>query len=770
MFFPNTDQIDLNPPPVPARPAPKSQKEATMMAAAEPTEDAISMLLDFGKTDSREVVIRYLKAKHNNIEAAAAALLDDEDISQAEQAASWDEGAFSADRDGEAVNQLLHPMGTTTPHTRANSPAGNRANLHPSSKDQEDADLAAALSASQQDLGLAFQQESGVVRDDGVEEKRHFGPATKEYYESSRWAMVPTSQETAEIILDVGVEQRKNVSGEPRFLKHVPSADYLSALLTICHAIAGVREAMLVRDHVRREYGEDEDWWRGHSISLPRIVHTDSGTPLESDDKHDGLVAEVQRLMAFLDMGERSYVSAGALTQTAAIRDVSLSDGKAGALVQHFMQEWMVAGTAKARKGDMSGLFTTTVFSEDLNKADECEKILLHLPVSAREGESVDLSELLDNFFWGQDMEEMSASKGDFVNSPADVLVMRLVQEDPAATQLRAEIPFQFYMDKYMRENRETAQEMRKQIAQGKGRLRRIGEIEKKLTTWKHPKKDHVEIDAQLLLKHTHGHFSGRHRSQAEKALEANGVSSSSSTIDEEGKGETTDQPDYDDITHKLDTLITSISSKLTLLASEKEKTRKALATISKTPTLPSLDAQDRSQLQHRYTLRGVATKPNITYLLRPKDEGEDSSEDEDEAMLLLPSGQPPIDEDGTPEGMQWWRIEYDLHALPSGEAKVTKTRAPDYDVLRAVELEWREALLVYANDDANDVEHWDPVLPRALEEFVERDNAVLRRELVEMAGRTAPLPPAYDFDGLADGGMVRELSLIHISEPTRPY
>jgi len=58
--------------------------------------------------------------------------------------------------------------------------------------------------------------------------------------------------------------------------------------------------------------------------------------------------------------------------------------------------------------------------------------------------------------------------------------------------------------------------------------------------------------------------------------------------------------------------------------------------------------------LKYRYSLRGVATKPNITYVLRPCD---DTKHD---AMM---------DDDEAPEGMRWWRIEYDENGT-----KVSKT------------------------------------------------------------------------------------------------
>ena len=82
---------------------------------------------------------------------------------------------------------------------------------------------------------------------------------------------------------------------------------------------------MLLRQFVSSSYGQDGEWWKGHPISMPRIVHTDSGRPLEPEaDTFEGLVVEVQRLMAFLDASDRSYASPGALTQTDAISDETI--------------------------------------------------------------------------------------------------------------------------------------------------------------------------------------------------------------------------------------------------------------------------------------------------------------------------------------------------------------------------------------------------------------------------------------------------------------
>ncbi|KAI7533226.1 hypothetical protein KC331_g13172, partial [Hortaea werneckii] len=102
---------------------------------------------------------------------------------------------------------------------------------------------------------------------------------------------------------------------------------------------------------------------------------------------------------------------------------------------------------------------------------------------------------------------------------------------------------------------------------------------------------------------------------------------------------------------------------------------------------------------------------------------------------------------DSTPEGMQWWRLEYEVTGTG---ANITKTKTPDYDVLRAAELEHREVLLVYASDQINDISLHDPTLPPQLQQFVDDDNKLFKAELQAVAENAQP--PAYSID--ADDAM----------------
>jgi hypothetical protein len=154
-------------------------------------------------------------------------------------------------------------------------------------------------------------------------------------------------------------------------------------------------------------------------------------------------------------------------------------------------------------------------------------------------------------------------------------------------------------------------------------------------------------------------------------------------------------------------------------LEEEKEKARKALVELSQDTGLP------QEKLKHRYSLRGVSTKPHVTYLLRPRDPFDTSM----------------VDDEDAPEGMQWWRIEYDVQV---NGAKVIKTKSTQDDVIRAVELEHNQALLVYTSDQAISDEH-EVELSSALDEFIYHDDEYFNSELQMNGSGHINVYPAYD-------------------------
>ena len=596
--------------------------------------------------------------------------------------------------------------------------------MRPTTQQEADDDFQRAIAASQGQTFPAFggyaQQESGIVGPGGG--NATFGPANREFYESDKWAMVPAGSavgaESSEIIPDVPPQGRVHESG-PRLLKPLPGGDYTPNLLTICAAIDGVREALLMREHVKEYFGKDADWWHGTPIAMPKIVHVDDGRPAAPEsDYRDEVLAEVQRLMALLTTSKREYGSAQALMQTDALKRSKLLSTSSRTALELFLQRWAVGAASKSSTPDeMTNLFNTTIGTNAAEGMETPDMSLIDMQIANGPGEKPELLEILDGLLWDTDASGATMTDN-YIERPAEVLVMRVFKASVAlGSELNVVVPEQFHVDKYLKENIEVTRATRAKMAKGKKRISKIEEIERKLKTWKHPKKSE-QLDAGLLLKHTLGHFSGQNRIDVAKADKTN----TAVALDEAPA----DPPHYAEITQKLEKVIASIDNKLLILAEEKEKTREAIRSMSKEDAagLPKED------LKHHYTLRGVATKPNITYVLSPREA------DPDDIMF---------DDETSPQGFQWWRIDYEVNANGSG-AKLTKTKTDDFDVLRAVELEHNSALLVYASDRINTPSATPLDLPLPLQQFIENDSALFTSELQSPnAHSTDPNPPAYN-------------------------
>ncbi|KAM0705340.1 hypothetical protein Q7P35_008130 [Cladosporium inversicolor] len=686
-----------------------STKRTSPAMAVEPSENDVESVISIIGC-GRDQAIRYLKVK-KDVAGAIGAIMDGEDITKQEQDLNWDDSVWNTDREGNATmgDNNLHPLGgTSTAPTRVPSPAMNMG--VPASRDDEDAQLAQALAASR---GDDYQQESGILHADGTSQQT-YGPVNKDQSAHDRqWGMVlsPQGASSSEIVPDVErPEERKHVEGEPRFLKTLPSGDYLPNFLTIAHSIPAVREALLMRDYTMAQYGTDAEWWRGNQIALPKIVHTENGAPADAEiDRFDQFIAETQRLMAALDASQRAYASVNALTKT----ELLLSGGNV-TLTENFIDKLCSAADAHTDNYDkLASLFKTRIGTTNPAGTRTPYATVLPLDVKTAGEDKVQLMEVLDSLLWDTDIDETGDN---YIANAGDIIVMHAKQTNMSAEKLQLEITPTLFIDKYLEKNVHIARPARLEIAREKERVAKINEIEKKLTRWQMRGK---EIDARAMLQHTLGHFSGKNMADAENADKENGIVVNGTSAPE--------QPHYADIAAKLEAVLSSVDKKLVRLAEQRESIQKNISKLSKaSPT-----ELEQEGLKERYTLMGVATKASITYVLRPK---EDHDEDDDHMSTEN-------DDEATPDGMQWWRIEY---AVNGSQPRISKAKVEGDIVIQAVEVEHSSALLVYASDRAVDFSTYDPTLPLALQQFVQDDDFHFNVELHEST-RSNP-PPAYDY------------------------
>ncbi|KAH0363873.1 hypothetical protein KCU65_g7164, partial [Aureobasidium melanogenum] len=645
---------------------------------------------------------RWLKVKNNDADAALNAMLDNEDLSKAEQSITWNENDFNAGRDGSTAfgpqnysynDQNLRPLGQSAAPTRGNSPAPSL--RQPSNKDDEDADLQKAIEASQQ-TGITLPN-------------TNLKPAMDDHYDPAKWSMTTVSmehQQASEIIPDLEPHERKNENDEPRFLKPLPSGDYLPSLLTIAHSIPLARKALLAPHKTYSSYGSDSEWWKGHGIRLPKIVSTVDGAPMEpATTNQDEILAEMQRLMAFLDESLRSYGSVETLVRLAEVQPNN------GCILDKVIEAW-----EKASLNAMDGppdvdSFVFHSLVGTTNPEGMATPDLFSLPLFINSGpgaSSLELASIMDDTLWDTDGDE-STVYDNFIDHCAHVLPIRLMHNDSSKETLNVVIPPVLYVDKYLKENADLTRDVRRQMIQGKKRIESIEAVQFKLNNYQDAQKGN--LDTSQLMKHAQDYFSGETRKNLLEEREGAGA------------GGDTDIPlpqeHHGAIAEKLDTLYKELVVKLQALEQEKEKARKALAELSQESGLP------KDSLKHRYSLRGVSTKTHVTYLLRPRD----------------PSDTAMVDDEDAPEGMQWWRIEYDVQVHG---AKVIKTKSTQDDVIRAVELEHNQALLVYASDYAISDEH-EIELTSGLDEFIHYDDENFNSELETSGFGHVNVYPAYE-------------------------
>lgn len=709
----STDAIDMGLVPNTLSTEPLIPKRPTSQAAAmatEPPEELIGTVVAVTCCSTTEAT-RALRVKNSNVEAACNAIFDGEDLEKAEKDSGWNESLMNS----------VQPLGASAAPTRGNSPAPS---MQPNTQEEEDRDIAAAMAAS--------QQETGVVHADGTSTSTMVGPSNRDDY-GNQWAMV--QYRAQEVLADVEITQRvqHKDAAEPRFVKHLTDGDYTPNLFTICHAIPAAREAFLMKSWLKHDYGHDDGWWRGQPIPTPTVVHVADGSPAETlTDRYEEVIAEVQRLMAFLDASDRIYASTGGLTETKMIKEHNLSDGT---LLELFLKSWTAA--AESKHAPASSIFTTKMGTTDKDGMDTPFMTMAEITVRSEQGTKQDLPELLNEYIWDRDL-----SADNYIDCPADVFVLNLKQADPNSKQVGVEIPASFHIDRFLEENVESSQVMRHSMKQARDKITSIESIERKLTAWPY-------LDSQKAVKEETKLAQGR-KEKLEKEKGKTGPTVSIRALDESGLGDdnakvklkdllahslahfsggnrkdadATDiplephPPGFSDTAAKLERVMTSIEDKLRLLSINKTETRSLLSKLSNETPAESGEQTPK----HRYTLRGVATKANITYVLRPKSNSDVEMDGHDSTK--------PVDaDDTTPAGMQWWRIAYESNG---SSARIFRTKAADYDVLRAAELEHNSALLVYASDRAVDLPaNFVSDLPEPLQQFITRDNEQFHSDL----------------------------------------
>lgn len=324
-------------------------------------------------------------------------------------------------------------------------------------------------------------QETGVVGQDG-KSSPFFGPATRSHYETNDWALTTlTGHTVTETLPDPPASSRTREPGQISFLKPSLSNDYLPALLTILNAIPLTHNTLLLASDTIPDYGYDSEWWKGSSIKPAGTPSAESES--EANDQIE-LIRETQRLMAFLDMTDRSYGSAEALCQLKALADISrIGQDEHLDLTSdlgRFLAAWENAATLLDTPVDIPNVLKTTA-----SVSDQRHKFWV-LPATLGQDSLLKPQSLYDVLDAKMFIEEWPNIDEDVasITDPAKVFILRLKQPDTTCDGLDLDIPATWYADRYLKENLPATRPIRHDMARSKALVRYLEERTRELTRY----------------------------------------------------------------------------------------------------------------------------------------------------------------------------------------------------------------------------------------------------------------------------------------------
>lgn len=289
--------------------------------------------------------------------------------------------------------------------------------------------------------------------------KAVFGPATRQHYDSSQWALVPTA---TEVISDPIASQRQREEGQPAILKPSPNFNYLPALIPILHSIPQFRNALLASSVPHTDYWLGEDWWKGSPSPPARIVDTTMGL---AEQYGLDIIHEAQRLMAFLDNTDRVYGSTGSMLQLDAWKETKppLEDPDDDLL--KFLVVWGFAYQSQVRDAQLDGVLRST-----FNAGGEIrESFVLDGNVTRMQSRpDYSIYDVLDDTLFS------SAAGSAHIVDISNVLIFRLTSSKTDASDLGCRIPATLYVDRYLEKNRHVIDGMYADMQQYEEKLKDI--------------------------------------------------------------------------------------------------------------------------------------------------------------------------------------------------------------------------------------------------------------------------------------------------------
>ncbi|KAL2873935.1 hypothetical protein SGCOL_010906 [Colletotrichum sp. CLE4] len=700
--------------------------------APEPTAEDVDNFLEFSGLDparDRNIVITALKSNSNRDELASEVLIDGVDVFRRKY--TWDDTAFGASRDGEpnhtgiafnieapdnAVIQGVTPPpenGFYGPSAGAPSRPPSRTNNRsplgaPSTAAQEEDDYNRAIRDSQRDADY-IPQEAGVTG--GSANAPHFGPANRSDYDSNSWAMVTTATSSYQTTVDddPAPSARKREDDAPAFLVQRTTArtskHHLDSVLTILHEIPLARNILLQGGEQAASYGHNSEWWKGQPIYAPHVLAAMNQGDLQwADDMKPDFYEEIHRLMAFLDLTERSYGSIDSMADLIPKTNFATERQFFDTLVEKTDADVIKPLTHLA----------CPMSTDTLEKTQDPHRFaFLNFELTKSQYEkTTSLYEAWNWIVWHDVMTwlELNADTGMVVLDDMGEVMTVVIDGDGTPDKL--DIPEVWYPERYLESRKEEAKICQEHLAWVHRMLYDAESKEFELTKWIDPKTDKVHNKEEMLEKtvkeyESHvNYLDGRGRFRELRK----------SDDDEQGNLRLEDVPcvlseaeeelfqSSQKVLQRCKWQLAQVREKQQKLKWERERLeerKQYLNTILTNPDKPGLSKPFTGK---KYLLRGIATQQNVTYVCK---RAEPALIDIDETPTLVD---------------QWWRLSYSAKQYAKAE-KYTFQQVVD-----SIYFETKNPLLVYATEDAINT----PVAPLsdALLRFAKAENKIFRQEL----------------------------------------
>ena len=303
--------------------------------------------------------------------------------------------------------------------------------------EKEDYDIQQAMSQSMTESQMA-SQENGVI----TGKDPHFGPATREHYDTHQWTMTLPKSFPQDIATSTDPPDRKRGLGNPAFLKPSLGGHRLPALIKILQTIPMAREALLYQDYTLPDYGYNLEWWDGVPIETRKPNDLEG----EKNASQDEIIYETQRLMAFLDETERAYGSVDALAQLASLRG-----SRDELLPELYLDSWAAAASNAIVDHPSTAVFKTESVSinSEHREVDNHSHHFFDIPVPNTEPETArTLYELMDNQFWG-DCSNRNTDRH-YLKKPGEILCFQLSRQKEQVPSTGVRVPSNLYLDRYL--------------------------------------------------------------------------------------------------------------------------------------------------------------------------------------------------------------------------------------------------------------------------------------------------------------------------------